>query len=75
MTEEQWKKTASRLIKSELKRAGVTYEQLAQLLLATDIIETADSIQAKINRGTFPASFFFATMRVLGRSNVSLEDM
>ena len=30
---------------------------------------------AKIGRGTFPAAFFFAVMKAIGRENVNLVDV
>ena len=41
--------------KAELKRADVTYEELAELLREHGLEETKGSIAAKISRGAFPA--------------------
>ncbi len=63
---------AARFIKAELKRADVTYEQLAERLKQHGLSETRDSIAAKLRRGTFPATFLIA---VLGRESVSLGEV
>jgi Domain of unknown function (DUF6471) len=47
-----------RFIKAELKRADVTYEELAERLREHGLEETKGSIAAKISRGAFPATFF-----------------
>jgi ribosome-binding protein aMBF1 (putative translation factor) len=65
----------ARFVKSELKRADMTYEQLADKLREMGHNETKISVANKINRGTFQASFFVAVMRALGREQVNLADV
>ena len=66
----------SRYLKAELKRAGVTYEELAQRLRGQGLREeTADSIKAKLKRGTFPATFLIAALAAIRVENVRLEDI
>jgi virulence-associated protein VapD len=64
-----------RFIKAELKRADVTYEELAERLRAHGFEETKGSIAAKISRGAFPATFFIAVMKAIGREQVNLADV
>lgn len=64
-----------RYIKAELKRADVTYEELAERLREHGLEETKGSIAAKISRGAFPATFFIAVMKVIGRETVDLADV
>ena len=67
---------ASRFLKAELKRANVTYEELAERLKEHGLHgETADSIKAKLKRGTFPATFFLAAVAAIGLAEVALEDL
>jgi hypothetical protein len=66
---------AARYVKAELKRADVTYEELAERLKEHGLTETRDSIAAKLRRGTFPATFFIAVMAAIGRENVNLGDV
>ena len=70
----EWSEFAKRLIKAELKRVSVSYQDLADKLKEMGIEETEGSIAVKINRGTFPAWFFFAAMKAIGRDNVRLAD-
>ena len=65
----------ARFVKAELKRADVTYEQLAERLKAMGHNETKVSVANKINRGTFPATFFVAVMRAIGRETVNIGDV
>jgi len=73
--EQDWSETAKRLVKAELKRADMTYEDLAGRLSALGLPETKASVSNKISRGGFPASFFLATMRAIGRDVIRLEDL
>ena len=60
---------------AELKRADVTYEELANRLRAMGFQETKVSIASKLNRAGFSASFFLATMKAIGRQTVNLENV
>lgn len=66
---------AARYVKAELKRADVTYEELAERLKEHGLTETRDSIAAKLRRGTFPATFLLAVMAAIGRESVNLTDL
>jgi hypothetical protein len=64
-----------RFIKAELKRADVTYEELAERLREHGLQETKGSIAAKISRGAFPATFFIAVMKAINREQINLGDV
>jgi Domain of unknown function (DUF6471) len=64
-----------RFLKAELKRADVTYEELAAKLREMGHDESKISVANKVNRGTFPATFFVAVMRAIGREQVDLADV
>lgn len=66
----------SRFLKAELKRADVTYEELAKRLKKHGLPEeTEDSIKAKLKRGTFAATFLLAVAAALELEGVRLEDI
>jgi Domain of unknown function (DUF6471) len=64
-----------RFVKAELKRADVTYEELAARLREMGHEETKISVANKVNRGTFPATFFVAVMRAIGRETLNLAEL
>jgi hypothetical protein len=70
-----WEDRASRYLKAELKRADVTYEELAERLKKHGQKETKASIASKLGRGTFSAVFFLTTLSALGLENVPLGDV
>jgi 3-mercaptopyruvate sulfurtransferase SseA len=73
--EREWADRARRFVKAELKRAEVSYSELARRLKEHGLEETEASITAKLNRGTFAATFFLATMKAIGVNQVKLEDI
>ncbi|MGH6889413.1 MAG: DUF6471 domain-containing protein [Rhizomicrobium sp.] len=66
----------SRFLKAELKRKGLTYADHADRLGRHGVRgETEASIKNKLARGTFPATFFVASLAALEREGVRLEDL
>jgi hypothetical protein len=75
-TEVEIAERASRFLKAELKRADVTYDELASRLKKHGLPnETQDSIKAKLKRGTFAATFFLAALAALEIEGIRLEDI
>ncbi len=74
-TEQEWTERTKRFLKAELKRHDVTYEDLAQRLTDSGMPETKASIASKIGRGAFPATFFVATLKVIGVENLRVNDL
>ena len=67
-----WNKYAKRLIKSELLKREVSAEDLIILLARIGIQETKSSINSKISRGTFSASYLFQVFSVIGCKNIGV---
>jgi Domain of unknown function (DUF6471) len=73
--EREWAERAKRLVKAELKRADISYHELAERLREHGLDETEGSISNKLSRGTFPATFFLAVMKAIGREKLDLADV
>ena len=65
----------ARFLKTEMKRAGVTYAELARRLEVYGLQETEASITSKLARGTFAATFLLAVLAALELKGVRLDDM
>jgi hypothetical protein len=64
--EKEWADKMRRFIKVELKRANVTYAELARRLNEHGLEgETEASVNSKLVRGTFSATFLMAVLAVL----------
>jgi len=69
-----WNDKVKRLLKSELVRRGISNSDLANLLEQIGIEETKSSIDSKISRGTFSASFFLQCLTVIGCEKIEIEE-
>lgn len=68
-----WEKQAANLLKSELKRKGVTYAQLVEKLAAIGISEKEVNVANKLSRGKFSAAFMLQCLSAVGSSQLHLD--
>lgn len=74
--EREWADKARRFLKAELKRADLTYAELARRLNEHGFEgETEASVNSKLVRGTFSVTFFLACLVVLGITALVLADL
>jgi len=69
----EWEALASNLLKSELKRKGVTYAQLVEKLDAIGITEKEINIANKLSRGKFSAAFLLQCLKVIGTATLHVD--
>lgn len=74
-TEREWAERAARHVKVELKRADMTYEDLADKLKKHGFDEFKASIANKLARATMSAHFYLASLVAMGKDELSLEDI
>ena len=75
-TEAEWEARASAFLKAELKKAEVTYVDLAARMKKHGFKEeTEASITNKLKRGSFAATFFLACLAALEQDGVALEEI
>jgi len=63
---------AKGLLRAEIARRNLTYEDLAQKLAAIGIQDNARNLSNKIARGGFTAGFFVACLEALGVTDLRL---
>jgi hypothetical protein len=71
----EWINRTKRLLKAELKRADIGYEELARRLTEMGLPETTSSVTNKLSRGSFQATFLLATLKAIGKQNLNLEEV
>ncbi len=71
----EWNKKVKRILKSELVKRGLSSQDLALLLNKNGATETKSSINSKISRGTFSASFFMQCLNVIGCTKIEIEEL
>ena len=74
-SEKEWAERVARHLKAELKRAGLTYEELALRLKAYGFDESKASITNKLSRATLSAHLFLASLATIGRHSLQIEDI
>lgn len=74
-TEKEMAGKAARFLKAEMKRARVTYAELARRLGEHGLQETEASITSKLARGTFSAVFMLAVLGALDVGELRLADL
>ena len=57
-SDDQWVNLVKGILRAEMTRRGVTYEQLAEKLAELGVSDTAVNIRNKVARGGFSAVFF-----------------
>ena len=63
-----WETKAANILKAELKRQGVTYAQLADLIGDKEV-----NIRNKLSRGKFSAAFLLNSLSAIGMTEIRLS--
>jgi hypothetical protein len=69
---QQYEERAKNLLKSELKRRGLSYAELAEKLATIGVQETDRNLNNKISRGGFSAAFLLQCLDAIGSDTVHL---
>ena len=72
-TDKQWENKVKGLLKAELKRKGITYQELAEKLTELGVAETSENIANKISRGKFTAVFLVQCMKAIECTVIRLD--
>jgi hypothetical protein len=70
----EWEARVANLLKSELKRRGVTYGQLAERLAAIGVNEKEVNIRNKLARGKFSAAFLVQCLSAIEAPSLRVAD-
>lgn len=68
----EWEARVKGLLKSELKRRNVTYQQLVEKLADMGVKESEPNIRNKLARGKFTAVFFLQCLEAIGVTELRL---
>jgi hypothetical protein len=68
-----WTEKTKNLLKSEMKRHGVTYDGLVERLAKIGVDDTAVNIRNKVARGGFTAVFFVQCLEAMGCKSLRLD--
>ncbi|AZO24973.1 MULTISPECIES: DUF6471 domain-containing protein [unclassified Mesorhizobium] len=73
MTETEWERLISGVLKAELKLRGLSYADLADKLAAIGVEEKVPNIRNKLSRGRFTAVFFAQCLKAIGSQRLNLD--
>jgi Domain of unknown function (DUF6471) len=73
-TDDQWVNLVKGILRAEMTRRGITYEQLAEKLAELGVKDTAVNIRNKVARGGFSAVFFVQCLRAIGCRAITLDN-
>jgi hypothetical protein len=75
MAETDWHGLVKGMLKAEVKRRNLTYEQLAAKLADIGVSETPTNLRTKISRGGFSAVFLVQCLKAIGCQSLDLRSM
>lgn len=70
---DDWNEKMKCLLRAELVRRGITNSELVELLKLIGVDETKSSVDSKISRGTFSASFLAQCLIAIGCDKIDLS--
>jgi len=73
-TEEEWADEVKRLLRAEMTRRGVTYDDLTEKLLAIGVADSSVNIRNKVARGKFTALFLVQCLEAMGCRSLRLSE-
>ena len=69
----QFQEKAKGILRAEIKRRNLNYDDLAEKLAEIGVKDTAKNISNKIARGSFTAGFFVMCLEAIGAQTVRLD--
>ena len=72
MADTEWEAKVKGLLKGELKRRGVSYNQLVEKLAAIGVVDSEPNIRNKLARGKFTAVFLIQCLEAIGAEQFRL---
>jgi 3-mercaptopyruvate sulfurtransferase SseA len=70
--DEEWVRLVKGILRTEMARRGMTYDQLAEKLAEIGVRDSAVNIRNKVARGGFTAVFFVQCLRAMGCKTVTI---
>ena len=71
--DDEWAEKAKRLLRAEMVKRGITYEDLSARLETLGVHDSPVNLRNKVARGKFMASFMLQCLRAIGAETLRLE--
>ena len=73
-TEGEWAEDVRRLLRAEMARRGITYQDLTERLAAIGVQDTSGNLRNKVARGRFSAAFLVQCLNAMGVRTLRLSE-
>lgn len=70
-----WRQLVARLLKAEMSKRGVKYQDLSDRLASIGVKQSADNLRNKINKGILGADLLLQMMFVLNMRRIEREEL
>lgn len=74
-TSNDWRNLVQRLLKAELSKKGIKYQDLSEKLASIGVNQSADNLRNKVNKGILGADLLLQIMFVLNIKQIRHEDV
>lgn len=72
-TDDPWINLVKGILRAEMARRGMTYEQLAEKLAEHGVHDTAVNLRNKVSRGGFSAVFLVQCLKAMGCETIRVS--
>ena len=73
-SDDQWVNLVKGILRAEMTRRSMTYDQLAERLGEIGVTDSAVNIRNKVARGGFSAVFFVKCLRAIGAKQIDISE-
>jgi hypothetical protein len=73
-TDAEWQAEVKGLLKAEMKRRNLSYDQLGEKLAALGVHASARVLRTKVSRGGFSAVFLVQCLKAMGCRRIELDE-
>ncbi|MDO6693983.1 DUF6471 domain-containing protein [Aliiglaciecola sp. 3_MG-2023] len=70
-----WRQVVQRIIKAEMSKRGVKYQDLSERLNTIGVVQSADNLRNKVNKGILGADLLLQIVYVLKMRKIEREDI
>lgn len=70
-----WRQVVQRLLKAEMSKRGVKYQDLSERLVSIGVNQSADNLRNKVNKGILGADLLLQIMYVLNMRRIERDDI
>ena len=70
-----WRQVVQRLLKAEMSKRGVKYQDLSERLVLIGVKQSADNLRNKVNKGILGADLLLQIMYVLNMRRIERDDI